>query len=76
MQLASSESEDRHDTESPADGVVVLNDIVPDLGLGKPALAIHDFRILEAYQAVLDARQTECSIKIIREQIIDELDWD
>lgn len=74
MQLVSGESEDRHDVESAADGVVILNDI--DLGLGKTTLAISDLRILEAYQAVLDAKQTEHSIKIIREQIIDELDWD
>ncbi len=76
MQLASGESEERRDMESSADGVVVLNDVVADLGLGKPTLAISDLRILEAYQAVLDARQTEHSIKIIREQVIDELDWD
>jgi hypothetical protein len=77
MQLASGKSEDRRDMESSVDGVVVvLNDVVADLGLGKPTLAISDLRILEAYQAVLDARQTEHSIKIIREQIIDELDWD
>lgn len=74
MQLVSGKGEDRQDGESSADGVVVLNDI--DLGLGKATLAISDLRILEAYQAVLAARQTEHSIKIIREQIIDELDWD
>lgn len=76
MQLASGESEDRHGIESSADGVVVLNDIVPDLGLGKPTPVIHDLRILEAYQAVLNARQTEHSIQIVREQILDELDWE
>lgn len=76
MQLASGESEERRDMESSADGVIVLNDVASNLGLGKPTLAISDLRILEAYQAVLDARQTKHSIKIIREQIIDELDWD
>lgn len=76
MQLASGESEERRDMESSADGVVVLNDVASDLGLGKLTLAISDLRILEAYQAVLDARQAEHSIKIIREQVIDELDWD
>jgi hypothetical protein len=76
MGLASGESEDRHDIESSVDGVVVLNDTVPDLGLGKPSLAICDLRILEAFQAVLNARQTQHSIKIIKEQIIDELDWE
>jgi hypothetical protein len=75
MQLASAEREDQH-IESSADGTVVLNDIMPDLGLGAPSLAICDLRILEAYQAVLNARQTEHSIQIIREQIIDELDWE
>jgi len=76
MRLATGESEDWHEVESSADGVVVLNDIVPDLGLGKATMAIHDLRIIEAYQAVLKARRTEHSIKIIREQIIDELDWE
>lgn len=74
MRLASGESEDRN-IESSADGTLVLNDTMPDLGLGAPSFAICDLRILEAYQAVLNARRTEYSIKIIREQIIDELDW-
>ncbi|WP_424627477.1 hypothetical protein [Bradyrhizobium sp. SYSU BS000235] len=74
--MASGESEDRHDIEGLADGVAVLNDIVPDLGLGKLTLAIHDLRVLEAYQAVLNARQIEHSIQIVREQILDELDWE
>lgn len=76
MQLASSESEDRHDIEGSVDGVVVLNDIVPALGLGKLTTAIHDLRVLEAYQAVLNARQIEHSIQIVRERILDELDWE
>jgi hypothetical protein len=76
MRLATGESEDRYEVESSVDGVVVLNDIVPDLGLGKATMAINDLRIIEAYQAVLKARQTEHSIKIIRERIIDELDWE
>lgn len=76
MRLATGESEVRYEVESSADGVVVLNDVVPDLGLGNATMAIHDLRIIEAYQAVLKARQTEHSIKIIREQIIDELDWE
>jgi hypothetical protein len=76
MRLTSGESEDRQDIESSIDGMVILNDVVPGLGLGNPALAIHDLRILEAYQDVLNARQIDHSIKIIREQIIDELDWE
>ena len=76
MQLASGENEDQHDIQSSADGVVILNDIVPDLGLGKPTVAIHDLRVLEAFQAVLHARQTEHAIQIIREQVNDELDWE
>jgi hypothetical protein len=76
MRLAPDESEDRHDMEKSADHIIVLNDSTPDLRHGKPALAIRDLRILEAFHAVLNARQTENSIKVIRDQINDELDWE
>ena len=76
MRLAPDESEDRHDMEKSADHIIVLNDFAPDLRHGKPVLAIRDLRILEAFQAVLHARQTENSIKVIRDQINDELDWE
>lgn len=76
MRLAPDECGDRHEVENSADNTIVLNDSAPDLRYGKPALAIRDLRILEAFQAVLNARQTENSIKVIREQISDELDWE
>jgi hypothetical protein len=76
MRLTSGESEDRHELEKSADDITVLNDSAPDLRHRKPALAIRDLRILEAFQAVLTARQTENAIQMIREQVSDELDWE
>jgi hypothetical protein len=76
MRLTSGENEDRHELEKSVDDIIVLNDSAPDLRHRKPALAICDLRILEAFQAVLNARQTENSIQMIREQVSGELDWE
>jgi hypothetical protein len=59
-----------------ADKVVLLDDVMPRSGHDKKALSDSDLRLVEALQAVLEAGQTDISIKSIRAQIGQELDWD
>lgn len=60
----------------PGDEVVVLDDVTPLSAGWMSTLAEHDLRLIEALLAVLEAKQTDNSIKKISAQIVDELDWE
>jgi hypothetical protein len=55
-----------------ADGIVILDDVVSS---STSVLADNDLRLIKALQAVLEARRIDNSVKNMRAQISDELEW-